>query len=242
MDDKVVQNIDKGFLDVVNELKLPIKSYLLKRIGLSSHEVKVITKSDEHVFTGLNSKATDYLAADKIENFARDVVPNELLILNSSKTSPAIMYLDYLLDFSRILSSNPSIFAFNEDHYEKEKFAWRFNFLDSDKQTDREILKFPVLHKGSALRVCLDSKCQTSLAIKLLYEDRHNRSYYDKHGRYLHPREDEFETMSSLSEIAKGVDAWVAITLDNEDVLPFKWNHLEKRYEPGFKTVGLEVN
>jgi hypothetical protein len=227
------QNIVKGFNRIAKGSKTKIKDYLLKKAGITIHDIRIISPRDNPIKLLQRGDIHD----SHYYYFFKKICNSELYILNSSGTSPVILSIHFFVE--TMDNSKIDFITYTGENKKIEKVSMVSKELSFLYQEDQkvEVFTLPVLKKGSVrklpentfeidTRYALDSKTEWDITNK---------------DKYIAPPELVNDCIQNYKQLTNNLSVWIAIELDNEELLPYKWDWKNKCYKRGFFYDGLVI-
>jgi hypothetical protein len=220
------EKIVEGFRRVASASKSKLKQYLLKKAGLSSHDIRLLTDECQPI------KPWDIPVGDEFfysRFFNRSVHNSPFYIVNASGTSPVIREMHFFLSIPNDL---PLYFPHESGEGSTSDYSVRKSFLEHNKKDEAGMIRLPVLGKGEVILVP-EHTFGAAVSLKLNPEVSQK---LNNDRDYLPPKDLTDQCRSAYNELINRAPVWVGLVLDNEELLPYKWDHESQRYEPGFFT------
>lgn len=228
------ETVVNGFRRVAQASRSKIKLYLLKRAGFSSHDIRLVTNSDKPLRVSDPYPMQDFFYHHL---FQRSVDNTGFHVLNASGTSPVILEMHFFLS----IPDGIPLYNFNiEESGERltKVYSKRKSFIEESEDDEHKVFSLPVLEKGKVMPIP-DGSFGLSVAFEVDSDTRHklsnDKSYY--------PSNDLIQRCDkAFDEFLNQASVWVGLVLDNEELLPYRWDYQAQRFEPGFFTDATVVS
>ncbi|WP_445361698.1 hypothetical protein ACJJIL_08620 [Microbulbifer sp. EKSA005] len=223
----------KGFLRTVKSGSSKIKQYLLNRVGLASHEIRVGINSDPPFAFGKlvwNKDHRDY------QYYDRSFGSSFIYMLNTSKTVPAITSFGIIVVLpkdSPLRFRDPRI----ADDSDDLSMFWQHDFIDTEDEKEIALREIPTLPQGRYLNFP-EHKFLTNVWWPDIIETYGYHEWIDKQDI---PKSLGEEMEANIKRTIKNMEVWLYVILDSDELLPFKWSYQDKTFMPGFWTDGTVV-
>ncbi|BDX05633.1 hypothetical protein [Planctobacterium marinum] len=216
---------------LVDDGRSKLKSYLLKKIGLATHDIRVLTNADS-VFR-LDGPP---LMNNTFYTINKYYTNEEIFIVNASNTKPAILQI-------MLSATLPESCNFRFSGEEGEPITTFVKNVDYKKPPEKgDTFPVPLLSPGT---VCFIKprtflpyiKCNDEAFSELLRDDElgHPPILNDEQKKLHESYKNE------LYSILERMEILLSVTLNNEELLPFEWSWEEKRFVQGFEYDGTVV-
>lgn len=232
------ESIADGFKRIAENSPSKIKRFLLKKIGISSHEIRVYIKADSPL-RGKLDNVLDSSGYYEARLFSPRFYIEDIYILNCSNTKPAVISVDI---FVKIKEDN--VLKFEPNKFDNLAFKsleiWKKDFLipdDSDQET--QLCSIPLLLPGKVLLI----KGGDMLRGDLTWYDLVQK--YDLGNKFnSNDTSNEERTIlkESFQEILNTSEIWIGIILDSKEILPFFWDWDDQEFKPGFFTDSTVIS
>ncbi|TDF37170.1 hypothetical protein EYS14_13500 [Alteromonadaceae bacterium M269] len=226
-----VERIQSAVLKLIHDGRSKLKYYLLKKVGMATHDVRVLTNA-----TSVFDLDRDPSRCDPFYTINKFYANEAIFIVNASNTKPAI--LQVLLSATLPESCN---FRFSgEDGELSTSFVKSIDYKQPLENADT--FPVPLLSPGTVCHIKPRTfipyiKCINETFSKILWSDESDHppilsnKQKNKHEAY---KEEIFEIMEKMEIL-------LTITLNNEELLPFEWSREEYRFVQGFEYDGTTV-
>jgi hypothetical protein len=224
-----------SFFSVIESLRLPLKNFILSKIGSQIHSLKFVTSQIGPVIAAGPTPTDEFVLSKLIR---RPLLTTGIGVLCCSGSSPAIREITLTMEISEdnpIYFEAPSV----DDTYAKspsKKYAWQRDYTKFTS-AEQDNMRLPVLERGLVF-----FPFPTTLAPVF------PKRIYEKHASAIdraHARDSIFK-VDERTEITDGFDnlvrdsiIQVGLLLDNEDFLLFEWNGAEQRFKDDFFNSGV---
>ena len=228
------KNIVQGFKRIAKGSKTKIKDYLLKKAGMSSHDIRIISTEDNPIKLLKRGDVMD----SHYYYFFKKICNSELYILNSSGTSPVILSIHFFVE--TMDDSKIDFIVYTGDKKKIEKVSMvskELSFLSQD-DPKLEVFTLPVLEKGNVRKVLKNTfEIETGYVL-----DSETEWEIKNTGKYNAPSKLVDDCIKNYKQFIYGLSVWIAIELDNEELLPYKWDWKDKCYKRGFFYNDVIIN
>lgn len=234
------EDVANSFKTVAAKLGSNIKPFLLRRIGIASHEISINLSGDRPF--AQETRISIHNSYDYHSFFQRSVCFSNFCIINSSGTSPAITEIRIL---AIIPDDNPLQFIVSRgDNNEYDhKAGWEKQFTITSELKKAEVLDLPLLSPGKYLAIPGKDfsiyVCYPEATEKLLEIMDSDPGNEDKPREFFISMRERAE--SYFGTFMENVQVWLGVVLDSKELLPFEWDSDSQEFVRGFKTVGLQI-
>jgi hypothetical protein len=241
------EGILEGFLRVAKDSRAKVRTYLLKRVGVSSHDVRIMIVENTPITASLPAASNIY--APSSYNFKLEF--SDFQILNVSGTSPVIIEFHV---FVKAPSTTPLVLCPNDRDCDEQAqgISYKKSFLPVPSENNGDLYQVPCLERGKVLYVS-GKDFRVSLRWKELFDDYEQHHDENSEVMFQVDRSDDQEVKEEwrskhekmenyCNEVMAQMDVWVGVVLDSKELLPFKWNHTNEEFVQGFFYVGTTVS
>lgn len=252
------ESIFEAIVRMVKETRAPIRDALLKKVGVNVPDIRVEIDGPT-IFEKVGKTVVSVMEK---EGWQRVLKPRTLRFLNASPASPVITAVHLFAKCPENLQGLPLTFVKHDGNFVQ---TWVFSrdFLQSiPKEVEHYTL--PVLSRGDVLSVSFSDSAMIQPAnswlddiLKRLNEawERHPdvfiiRKVLEQAGKEI-PENLQDPVNKLLNEVDKGfnimktyhlyIECGLAVILDNEVMLPYKWDSGKGKFVPGFFSGGISA-
>ncbi|WP_125925507.1 hypothetical protein [Halomonas aestuarii] len=224
---EVEEKIARGFRSVVASSGLNIKQYLLGKVGVASHEIRVDVRSDFPLRI-VPSEDTHKQSLF----YMPQLVSAPFCVLNTSGTSPSVSRIGMI---AKIDEEFP--LDFKDPRSEGKKMLWEYDFIEMPKNNKVDTLKIPSLEPGLYIGFS-----ESVFLTRVWWPQVYNKhGYQDWVGEEGVPMDTGQKMNDHINQLASNIEVWLYVVLDSEELLPFLWSSKEERFVPGFLAGGIVV-
>jgi hypothetical protein len=226
------ETVREGFLRVIQASGSKLKASLLKKRGIATHDIRLSIEVERPValLDGRSPPADFYY----LSFFERAIKNVRLRVLNASRTEPVVTEVHFFLE----IPSKLGISAVSSRGPIEVVSLGEGTTVSIAHDMQREGLEPKVLKPGVVMAI----PEATFLAGLKLAIDPEIRLRLGNEPDYCPPEEWLGKAIDAYGSLLNTCDVWYGLVLDNAELLPFKWQHEQHRFAPGFWTDGTVVS
>ena len=231
------ETLIKGFNRIANASKSKVKQYLLKRAGLATHDIRLFPAAKYPLQYNLPSAPEKFYY---YKLFTRGAWNTRISIVNASGTDPVVVEIHFFLEIPKDIPIDVRYSIENEGEWQEIR-EQQYSLCQNHLQTENpEVKEFdlPVLKKGKVL-VLEENTFSFGLDYRL---ESTIRDQLGNDPKYTPPEDLLQRSNDAYKMLLRKSSFWYGLVLDNEELLPYQWNHKDQRFVPGFFSDGSVVN
>ena len=206
-----------NFLRIVKTTRMKVPGYLLKKVGIATHDIVLSVKSSDPIVEAPKLKLTPLV------KFSPRYHLPDLYILNCSTRKTAITGI-----VGGISIPKTNMFTLGgllEDEAAVDSMEWHIDFIKPVENSDTDVFDIPALEPGKVLFVA-GSNFELQLICKAVID-----KYDLLNTSSVYPSEDEENLRdAAITEVLENSEVWFGLILDERELLPFKWSHEEQQF------------